>query len=376
MRMTGITTVRRGRFHLHVVPILVWVAALATVFVLFNKRAARFEMMGIARSDQISVSPEITGTVKRVNVELFDIVGSGDVLAVLDDSQIRAQMATVQTQITALRAELESTRAELTAAEDQRQLDETTARRRFDVDVENARLAVLEIKTQLAADEAMLRDLEMEVRIAEELAGKGAVADYELQKANVQFASLVRKIEEGENLLAQAQQQLTESQKRRDEFFARNSVVTSPEPALAVINKQIEVQQRLVEELTAQQNKLTLRAPFEGVVSRIDAFAGQAVTPALPVVTLSKTHPSEVVVYASEKQFSQIRLGMTVELIKNSEPARIAQSQVVKLGPQMELMPERLWKNPQQPQWGRPVVIRANPSLKLLGGELVGIRGL
>jgi len=67
---------------------------------------------------------------------------------------------------------------------------------------------------------------------------------------------------------------------------------------------------------------------------------------------------------------------MPVELIKDREPAQIATSQVTHIGPIMELMPERLWLNPNIPQWGRPVVIGVPDGLDLISGEIVGIRGL
>ena len=67
---------------------------------------------------------------------------------------------------------------------------------------------------------------------------------------------------------------------------------------------------------------------------------------------------------------------MRVELIKAGKPVRIAASQVVELGPSVELIPERLWVNPNVPEWGRPILIKIPPDLKLIPGELVGIKGL
>ena len=65
-----------------------------------------------------------------------------------------------------------------------------------------------------------------------------------------------------------------------------------------------------------------------------------------------------------------------MKLIKAGEPMQVTNSQVVSLGPQMELLPERLWPNPNMPQWGRPIVIKIPPGFNLVSGELVGIKGL
>lgn len=67
---------------------------------------------------------------------------------------------------------------------------------------------------------------------------------------------------------------------------------------------------------------------------------------------------------------------MEVKLIKAGEPMQVTNSQVVSLGPQMELLPERLWPNPNMPQWGRPIVIKIPPGFVVVPGELVGVKGL
>jgi len=67
---------------------------------------------------------------------------------------------------------------------------------------------------------------------------------------------------------------------------------------------------------------------------------------------------------------------MAVELIKDREPAQKAKSRVTHVGPLVELMPQRLWLNPNIPRWGRPIVIEIPDGFELVPGELVGIRGL
>ena len=67
---------------------------------------------------------------------------------------------------------------------------------------------------------------------------------------------------------------------------------------------------------------------------------------------------------------------MRVELVKSNRPEQVAVSQVVHVGPVIELMPERLWQNPNLPRYGLPVLIRIPPGMELVPGELVGVRGL
>jgi hypothetical protein len=69
---------------------------------------------------------------------------------------------------------------------------------------------------------------------------------------------------------------------------------------------------------------------------------------------------------------------MAVELMKKgeSEKIEIARSQITYIGPIVEQIPARLWRNQNIPEWGRPFLIKAPPQMKLITGELVGIRRL
>ena len=122
---------------------------------------------------------------------------------------------------------------------------------------------------------------------------------------------------------------------------------------------------------------MTLTATLDGVVSQIYYGAGDAVLAGEPIITIvDESKPTEIVAYASEQQTSTIKEKMKVRLIKNSYPAQIATSRVIHLGPNIELMPERLWRNPNIPQWGRPILIKIPKGLKLIQGEIIGVKGL
>ena len=103
---------------------------------------------------------------------------------------------------------------------------------------------------------------------------------------------------------------------------------------------------------------------------------GEVVTAGDPILAVAQREPTEIVAYISEQQLGLLSEKMGVELVKTRMPAQIARSQVESIGPTIELMPQRLWRNPTIPQWGRPVLIGIPPRLSLVPGEIVGIRGL
>lgn len=392
MKTTRITNHRYGRLHQHILPILVWLGAVACVVMLFRHRSQQFEVLGIAQGQVHQISAPVDSCLKIVSVELFEDVSKGQTLAALDDTQLNAQIVTIHAEIEHLKSQLLSTQDTTLAEAANLETDAIAAQRRFNVDVENARLRILEQKTLIETDKVTLEDLAVEVKIATELLKKDAIAPYELQKAEVLYNALAKKIEENQHLLAQAEQDLQQARRRRDEFAQRQPVHPSVDSALEIIRKQIAVQEKLIAELSVQREALIITSPVDGKVIQIQVNANQAalrrpgedvlrkpgevVLAGDPIVVVAETEPTGIVAYIGQEQLAKVKETMMVQLIKSTEPAQIASSQVVRLGPTMELMPQQLWLNPNIAQWGRPVLIKIPPGLKLLPGEMVGIRGL
>ena len=392
MKKTKTTICRFGRLHLHILPILVWLAAVACVVVLFRHRSQRFEVLGIAQGRMHQVCAPVDSRLKIVSVELFEDVSKGQTLAAFDDSQLNAQTATIQAEIEHLAAQLLSTQDTMLAEAANLETDRVASQRRFYVDVENARLRVLELKTLIETDRVTLQDLAVEVKIATELLEKDAIAPYELQKAEALYNALAKKIEENQYLLTQTEQDLEEVRKRRDEFAQRQTVHPSIDSALETIRKQIAVQEKLIAELSVQREMLRITSPVDGKIVQIQIRANQAamrrpgedilrkprevVLAGDPILVVAETEPTEIVAYIGQEQLAKVKETMVVQLVKSTEPAQIASSQVIRLGPTMELMPQQLWRNPNIAQWGRPILIKIPPGLKLLTGETIGIRGL
>ena len=382
MKTTGTTSRRCGRLHPHILPVLVWLGAAACVVVLFRYRSQRFEVLGIAQGKVHQIAATCRGRLESVPVQLFDKVSRGDTVAiintVLDDENLKAELAVISAEIQHLTAELIPTQDRLLAEATEREIDKIAAQRRFNVDVENTRLRILELKVQLETDRKILEDLELDIKsfIIQDRLQIDDAALYELQKLKVRRNTLAKKIEESKHLLTQAEQDLKQAQQRRDEFAQRQPQHPSVGGALKVIHKAIEVQEQRMKELIARRNALVLKSPIDGMVSQIQNWPGEAVLVGEPILNITELKPREIIAYADENQARQIQKGTAVELIKTSEPAQIAKSEVTYLGPNISQMPVRLWRNPNIAQWGRPILIKIPPGLKLIPGETVGVRGL
>jgi multidrug resistance efflux pump len=380
------------RLRRHILPILVWIIVVAVVVGLFTRRSQRFEVLGIAQGEVRQIASSCTGRLKSVSVQLFEEVSLGQPVAVVDTildneqprAQLQAQLSTILAEIEHLTVQLVPTQDDLLAEKADRETNRLSDSRRFSVDVENARLEILRLRALIETDRIMLEDLALEVQTVKELLAQEAVAPYELQKAKVQYETLATKIEENEQLLEQAKDALTQTQQRRDEYTRYKPHHPSVKDALDVIRKAIKIQERRMDEILVQiealepLQALKLTAPIAGVVSQIQHWPGEAVLAGEPILTIAEVKPTEIIAYAVENQVNQIKKGMVVELVKQSEPKKIeiARSQIIYIGPIVEQLPPRLWRNPNIPEWGRPFLVKAPPQMKLIIGEVVGIRRL
>ncbi len=390
------TSYQFGRFGLHhLAPILVWLAVLVCVIGLFYQRSQRFEVLGLVQGRVHEVAAPCDGQLSIVCVDLFDEVTKGQTLAVLNDELIKARMAAVCAEIEHLMAQLIPTQEQILAEAANLETTHFTDQRRFSVDAENAKLRILEFRALIASDRITLEDLAVEIKILHELVEQDAIVPYELQRAQVQYDSLDKKIEENEHLLEQANFDLEQAQRRLNEFAQRQLQHPTVDSALEVIRKEAEVQEKLLEQLLVQRSSMIIKAPSNGTIIQIRANAnnvasrrqgegilrraGEVVLAGDPILTIAEHEPTQIIAYVREKQLNWIREGMAVELMElpqNGGKAQIGRSQILRMGPTMEQMPQQLWRNPNIPEWGRPFIIKAPPQMKLIIGERVGIRTL
>jgi multidrug resistance efflux pump len=391
----------------HAAPVAVWLGAVAVVGWLFYQRTESFQMVGIAQSEVRQVASDCTARIVDVHVNLFEPVTAGQTLAVLNtvpasemttEADLQGQVATAAAEIERLMASLIPTQDELLANHADLQINHADNARRFAVDAEAAKLHTLQLQTEIANEEIVLNTLAVDLQASEKLLAEKVIVPFELEKVKIQYDSTAKKIAEYQAELEQAQADQAEAERRRDEFAGQQVPEPSIDDALEAIRKEAKVQEELIKGLRAQiatfnaRAAVELKAPIDGVIIPISGRAneallkrqgeetirraGEVVAAGDPILAVAETEPSEIVAYANEQQVGYIKADMTVELVKMRYPAQIAESRVLSIGPTIELLPQRLWRVPTIPQWGRPVVISVPPGFNLVPGELVGVRGL
>jgi multidrug resistance efflux pump len=375
-----------GRVLVRLLPVLVWLLAVAAIVVLYVHRNASFHVVGIAFSQTCTFTAPDSGFLVSLPVTLHQEVRQGQPLAVLrliPESEVRYTQAQFEAEKAAALAELEHLKVQAAAAEQdfimnqsQGQMETLYRDHQLALDVEKARLLVLEIQTTLEPAKIQLQDLELEKQALTDLVNRKAVEPYELRKIEYQAAALAVQIEQQQQQLEQSRRDLETASSRLEAFRASRPAPVQTTVSLESLQRAISLQEKRLAELLKPDFDIILKSPFDGVVSSICYTAGQTIMKDLPILTVTAPVPEHVVAWLDQDYSGTLTLNQPVELVKTSLPRRVMRSEISRIGPALELMPERLWHNPSVPQWGRPIMIPVHPEMQLVPNEIVGVRGI
>jgi multidrug efflux pump subunit AcrA (membrane-fusion protein) len=184
--------IKQAKILTRALPFFVWFCALIIVVLMFLQKSAAVELKGVVFSHEQIINTTETGYLRSIPVTLYQEVKKGDTLAIVKENTIAREEyidTLLQAQRETAEAELERLKAELVAAENRLLLTDTerenetmAIERRLAVDLERARLEVLEITATLEPDRLTLKDLEVENEIVQKLVNEQAAEIYELKK--------------------------------------------------------------------------------------------------------------------------------------------------------------------------------------------------
>jgi len=382
----GSLNLRSSRLFLRFLPVLVWSSAVLCVVGLYHRRAAQFEVVGIADAEVHDVGTNTRARLISVNVQLFKKVNKGDPVAVvntvLDDERLNAEIAVIQAEINHLDAQLTELRKNYEALVFNQESEWWAERRAFTADIVAATARIVDSNAVIENDRAMLKKMKQEIEIFTIENGADLGTDIvlynELLKMNANRDRLSEKIERDEGLLAKYQKELEDAKNRELKYIAyRPRAGTDPNEAERVIYLAKKALEQQMNELKERQREVVLTAPCDGYVSSIDNQIGEiGILPDFPVLSITEESPSSIIAYVSENLAGHFTPNTQVAIIKGTEPKKIGHSEITYIGPRVEQLPVRLWQNPTIPQWGRLMQIKIPPKMNLIPGEMVGIRSL
>ncbi len=354
--------------------ITAWLAAVVVVTLLLLGRGAAVEYPAIARAKNFEVSPVTAGVIKRVTVDIYESIDAGDMVAVFDDSPLMARLATEQAVLGQLRAELLSAQSVLRTGIGPARLDWRDQARRFAVDVERLRLDTLALEVTIENDKVEKQRLGLARDRVADLREQGIVSEAEYDEAHLFYQQMLKRLEHNRILLDETAGELRGALARKAEFDSQRPDTEAGSDLLGPFSAAVGAQQRRLEEIRVERERLILRAPVSGQISQVLALAGQSVLPGEAVATVSPRYANEAIGYLPEHAARLVRPEQRVLVSTLGRPVSRATSYVLRVSPTVELLPERLWQRAGLAEYGRAFTIAVGSPLEALPGEALAVR--
>ena len=273
------------------------------------------------RGDLTPLSTKISGIVREVKVNDYQVVHKGDVLVQLDDDDYRAQVAQATAGVEAARAALENNLR-------QRQLQDSKIERALaGIDQANAEIAAAQAGKDATSADVSRTSLErtrqealIKANATTQQKVESAVADQERFAA--QSASRDADLTQAHTLL-RSNQAATEAERR----------------GRTVLESQ---QSQLIADLHAKEAALTVAqinlgytrilSPADGTVGERQVRPGQLVSPGTQVMTFVDT-TRWVAANFRETQLTNVKLGNAAEVRVDVYPGRVIKGHVLEIAP-------------------------------------------
>jgi HlyD family secretion protein len=261
-------------------------------------------LSGRIEGDDSAVSPKTSGRILEVRVREGDSVTSGEIIAVLDDEQLRAREEQAQATLQQAEAKANFARDQVSVLEEQLRQEDAN------------------VLQQEAAHKLAQFDKEAYTRLAQsgavsERQGKLAVSTADQQAAAVVGAK---------RRVAGVHMQILQQQ--ADIASAMASVAQS--------------HAQLAESRLNRQD-LIVKAPFTGTVATRTAEPGEMVTAGTPVITLLDLSKVYLRGFIPEGQIGKVKAGQAAHVYLDSNPKQPVDAYVTRIDPQATFTPENTY---------------------------------
>lgn len=267
------------------------------------------------------------GTLFAIEVIEGQAVSTNDVIAVLENEEqlLQLQASKLNLQIASLKAEDElpvlSAKAQLREAQSEKTVKEVALK------IAEA-VALSDSAVGIATAEVELRKHELERAVAARSSFKGSISEAQIDRLKTSVAKGQLEIKQAQEALAvQRMKPAAEkaSLNQKLEEIARYNTVLQQEQKnqlIAGVNNQLQV--NAVEMAQLQLEQRNIRAPFDGVIAKIEKQAGEWVVPGAPVARIIDLKRLRAEGFLSASDGSVALVGKGVRIVVSSGGTDIA----------------------------------------------------
>ncbi|WP_267384750.1 efflux RND transporter periplasmic adaptor subunit [Cyanobacterium sp. uoEpiScrs1] len=303
--------------------------------------------------ESVNLSPKNPGRLIKLLVKPGMSVKQGQVLAVMENTEVQAQGKQAQAHFQKAVAELEAAKitipseinqAQTRLIQAEAQLEETQAslakaQQRIPKDIEQIKAQILAARsrTQLAASRVKRNEELMKAGAITHDSFDEVISEYHNAEANL--LEITQRLEQIQNTanpeISQLQQDIIRSQAAVSEakiaFEERKRTAQAETSRLeaSVTAAKAELERRMI-----QFQDTAIRAPFDGIITQKYANIGAFVTPSTSNSILGLARGLEVVAKVPEMDLGMLEVGQPVKIVADAYPDKMFQGKVIGIAPE------------------------------------------
>ena len=270
---------------------------IAAIYYVFSTNHSKdLVLIGTVDSNQVIVSAQVEGRIQKLLVDEGTPVKAGDLIAVLDPSELQTQEAAAAANIASVQhkvSEMEHT---------ERSTSGSTSS-----DVANARAMLSSAKAQLLQAKATLERTESDSRRMIELAKEGVESDQDRVQAETNLTAQKALVQSLNNQVSAAEADLNTAIANTHQAHAARSEVEST-------RAQVANAESMLKQAEVRLGYTKIYAPVTGTVSVRAAREGEVLNAGQPIVTIVDLGDTWVRAAIPETESDHIGLGDTLRV--------------------------------------------------------------
>jgi HlyD family secretion protein len=311
------------------------------------------QLSGRVEGDDSAIASKTTGRILEVRYREGDTVHQGDVIATLDDEQIRARENQAKATVAQGQARVTSAQSQIGVLDQQllqSQLQGTQSKADAAGRVQQAEADLAAAESDYSQQNANLQLAEFDREAYTRLAKTGAVSERQgkeaSSKADAQAAAVAatkRRIEAAQGALTLAQSNLANPAIRKAQTAQVRGQILQQQAEITSAQDQLKQAQAQLAEAEANRQDLTIRAPFDGSIVTRAAEPGEVITAGTAVVTMIDLTKVYLRGFIPEGQIGKVKLGQSAHIYLDSASKSPIDAFVARIDPQATFTPENTY---------------------------------
>jgi membrane fusion protein YbhG len=311
------------------------------------------QVSGRIEGDDSAVAAKTSGRIREITVREGDEVEAGQIIALLDDEQIRARETQAEAAVRQAEARVRLAQHQITV------LNESVLQNQIGVDQSrsDAQGKVSEAEGRLAAAEAQLAQAQASYTQAKwdreafaRLFQRELIAEQEARRAQsteeaqaAVVAAARRQVEAARGSLMAAQANLSNPAIRASQVAAVQGQILQAQADIAAAQAEAERAHAMLQEARANRQDLRVIAPFAGTVATRTAEPGEVVMAGTPIITLLNLSEVYLRAFVPEGQIGRVKVHQPARVFLDSTPTKPVDAYVLRVDPQASFTPENTY---------------------------------